>query len=333
MAPKSRKEVNDSESSGDEAIENLDYKPPKDFSLYKGKKSVFDTAKAAKQELWLIRVPEGVTNDDLASMSIHLPAATSGSQEPLNSTFTLGTLKKKETSTTSSTTTKYHLQTVTPDSGIAGEMLTLQAIIPDSSKGGRFVQAPLGFHHHLALVAQPTIPSGSPLAEEILSRPIPQKKQPEGLKMRFKFAGSDTLEPGSKPSKSGKEFAARWAKTLEKRRQEEEEELLRAQQAEEAAEEEEGEEGEEEKEDGEGTSAIEVEAEGEEASDNGDSHVTPVDEAAQDDAEEEELPSRKRKSEHMDIDATGETSRKEKKEKKEKKAKKEKKEKKEKKRE
>ncbi|KAG0251014.1 hypothetical protein BGZ95_007014, partial [Linnemannia exigua] len=55
MAPKSREHVNsDIESSDDEGIKNLDYKPPRDFTLHKAKKhtaSVFDVDEAAKHEL------------------------------------------------------------------------------------------------------------------------------------------------------------------------------------------------------------------------------------------------------------------------------------------
>ncbi|KAF9932789.1 hypothetical protein FBU30_007296 [Linnemannia zychae] len=224
MSPKSREHVNsDMESSDDEGIKNLDYKPPRDFTLYKskkGKSSAFDVDEAAKHELWLIRVPEGVTNEDLATMSITLPPST----KPTTSkeTVTVGTLKKKETSlhSSASTTIKYHLQTVAPDSGVAGEMLTLQPLIPDSSKGGRLVQTPLGVQHHLALIASPSVPSGTPLAEEILARPISQHLQPEGLKQRFQFVGTESPAPGAKLSGSGKKFAAEWQKTLEKRARE-----------------------------------------------------------------------------------------------------------------
>ncbi|KAG0209051.1 hypothetical protein BGX28_000151 [Mortierella sp. GBA30] len=321
MAPKSRETVHsDIESSDDEGvIKNLDYKPPKGFSVHKAKKhsvSVFDVDETVKHDLWLIRVPEGVSNEDLATMSITLPA-TSASSNSSHEPVSLGSLKKKEISMTSSssTTIKYQLQTVSPDSGFAGEMLSLQALVPDSSKGGRLVQAPMGIHQHLALVAQPTIPSGKPLADEILARPIPKREQPEGLKMRFKFSGMDTQVPGAKLSGSGKKFAEQWAKTLEKRQREQEEELLRAQQAEEAelAEDEEAEAAE--------AIAEEVDLDTEEIA------------AAEEEKEEvaETVPAKKRKSEHAEVDGEGEKKvKKEKREKKEKKDKKDKKEKKEK---
>ncbi|KAF9174861.1 hypothetical protein BGX21_001051 [Mortierella sp. AD011] len=316
MAPKSRETVNsDIELSDDEGvIKNLDYKPPKDFSIYKARKhtvSAFDVDEAAQHELWLIRVPEGISNEDLATMSLTLPTSTSTSPKEKH---TLGTLKKKEVSSnSSSTTTKYQLQTVSPDSGFAGEMMALQPLVPDASKEGRLVQAPLGFHQHLALVAQPSIPSGAPLAEEILARPIPKREQPEGLKMRFKVSGFDTQVPGTKLSGSGKEFAANWAKVLEKRQKDQEEELLRAQQAMEAMEAEDEAENEAEN---------EVEEVDGEIEDNADEVAVAVEE----EEEKSELPAKKRKVESMDVDAS--ESKKVKKDKKDKKDKKEKKEKK-----
>ncbi|KAG9322458.1 hypothetical protein KVV02_003184 [Mortierella alpina] len=304
MSPKSRETVHsDIESSDDEGvIKNLDYKPPKGFTVHRAKKhttSVFDVDETVQHELWLIRVPEGVSNEDLASMSITLPPTTPSKES--DESFTLGTLKKKETSssTNTSSTTKYQLRTVPTDSGFAGEMLALQPLVPDSSKGGRLVQAPLGIRHHLALVAQPTIPSGEPLADEILSRPIPKREQPEGLKMRFKFSGMETQVPGVKLSGSGKKFAEQWAKTLEKRQREQEEDLIRAQQAEaeEAVEDED-----------------QVEAEAEE-------DVVATEEA-QEAPETSSAPAKKRKNEQAEVD--GEDEKKVKKEKKSKKEKRDK---------
>ncbi|KAH7028701.1 hypothetical protein BKA57DRAFT_479213 [Linnemannia elongata] len=311
MAPKSRENVtSDIESSDDEGIKSLDYKPPRDFSLHTAKKhthSVFDVDEASKHELWLIRVPEGVSNEDLETMSITLPPST----KPTTSkeTTTLGSLKKKEISAYSSATTtiKYHLQTVSPESGIAGEMLSLQPLIPAANKGGRLLQAPNGVHQHLALVASTSIPSGQTLGEEILSRPIPKREQPEGLKQRFQFAGTDSPVPGAKLSGSGKKFAAEWLKTLEKREREAEEEAEKKRQKElEAAMEDEEE--------------LEEIAAAEEA----------VEEQEQEEEEEEEesqpSPAKKRKGEDMEVDGTEEKKvKKEKKEKKDKKEKKEKK--------
>lgn len=191
-------------------------------------------------------------------------------------------------------------------------MLSLHALVPDSSLKGKLVQAPLGFKHHLALIAQPSVPSGEPLAEEILSRPVPKKDQPEGLKMRFHFSGSETQLPGAKLTGSGKDFAKQWAKTLEKRQKEKEEEELRAQQMEEEAEAEEDDDEEEqteqdEEDEDEGTvetADIEVEAE-----------VEPEQEKA-------ETAGKKRKGDHMEVESTEEKKvKKEKKEKKEKKSK------------
>ncbi|KAG0340342.1 hypothetical protein BG000_000118 [Podila horticola] len=304
---KSREYItSDIESSDDEgSIKNLDYKPPSDFSLYKAKKhttSTFDADETVNHELWLIRVPENVTNEDLASMKIELPSKHAKSSE----TTVLGSLKKKEASahSSSSTSTKYQLQTVSTESGFAGEMMALQPLVPDSSKGGRLVQAPLGIQKHLILVASPSIPSGEPLAEEILNRPIPKRTQPEGLKQRFQFAGSESQVPGEKIAKSGKKFAAEWAKTLEARKIRQEE-ALRAQEAEE----------EEEEEEQEAEAEAEIVAEVAE--------VTEAVEEVQED--EEETSTKKRKGEDMEVDAKEEKkAKKEKKEKKEKKPKKEK---------
>ncbi|KAK3834093.1 MAG: hypothetical protein J3R72DRAFT_526917 [Linnemannia gamsii] len=313
MAPKSREHVtSDIESSDDEGIKNLDYKPPRDFTLHKAKKhttSVFDVDEAVKHELWLIRVPEGVSNEDLATMSISLPSSTkpksSKDIEPL------GTLKKKETSfnSSSSTTIKYQLQTVAPDSGVASEMLALQPLIPDASKGGRLVQAPLGVHHHLALVASTSIPSGATLGEEILARPIPKREQPEGLKARFQFTGAETHISGNKAPKSGKKFAQAWPEMLEKRKRtlENDAELNRKRKA-----------------------AMEAEARGDEHEETEEVEEEAAEESQAEEQEEEEeeveaqpSPAKKRKGEDMEVEGVEEKkSKKEKKDKKEKKEKK-----------
>ncbi|KAF9538485.1 hypothetical protein EC957_006718 [Mortierella hygrophila] len=304
MAPKSRENVNsDIESSDDEGIKSLDYKPPRDFSLHTAKKhahSVFDVDEASKHELWLIRVPEGVSNEDLETMSITLPPST----KPTTSkeTTTLGSLKKKETSAYSSATTtiKYHLQTVSPDSGIAGEMLSLQPLIPAANKGGRLLQAPNGVHQHLALVASTSIPSGQTLGEEILSRPIPKRDQPEGLKQRFQFAGADSPAPGAKLSGSGKKFAAEWLKTLEKRASEAEEEAEKKRQKELEA-------------------AMEDDEELEEIATVEETEEQLEEEQEQEEEESQPSPAKKRKGEDMEVD--GSEEKKVKKEKKDKKKK------------
>ncbi|KAG0299945.1 hypothetical protein BGZ98_009630 [Dissophora globulifera] len=331
MAPKSKAHIDsDIELSDDEGVpKNLDYKPPKDFTLSKSKKNVvsaFDVDETVNHELWLIRVPEGVTNEDLATMSLALPQESPSTKE----TLTIGTLKKKEISSksTSSSITKYQLQTVSPDSGFAGEMLALQALIPDSSQHGRLVQAPLGIHRHLALVAHPSLPSGTPLAEEILARPIPKREQPEGLKMRFKVSGFDTQVPGSSLSGSGKKFAARWAETLEKRQRDLEEDMRREQQAMENALKAEADEQaqEEEEEDAEVAQAVESGDDIEEAA------VVKTVETVELETEIEPPSAKKRKAEEVEVAASEEKKiKKEKKDKKEKKEKKERKEKKEKK--
>ena len=239
-------------------------------------------------------------------MSITLPPST----KPTTSkeTTTLGSLKKKETSAYSSATTtiKYHLQTVSPDSGIAGEMLQLQPLIPAANKGGRLLQAPNGVHQHLALVASTSIPSGQTLGEEILSRPIPKREQPEGLKQRFQFAGTDSPVSGAKLSGSGKKFAAEWLKTLEKRAREAEEEAEKKRQKDLQAAMEDDEELEE-------TAAV-------------DEAEEQLEEEQEEEEESQPSPAKKRKGEDMEVDGAEEKKvKKEKKDKKEKKEKKEKK--------
>ncbi|KAF9162426.1 hypothetical protein DFQ26_003555 [Actinomortierella ambigua] len=228
---KSAQYINDSDISDDDSqvIKNLDYKPPKDFIMHRAKKDVvsaFDVDETVEHEMWLIRVPEGVTNEDLASMSISVPSSTSSSE-----TAVLGSIKKKEISGTFNTSTKYQLQTIAKDDPLTSEMATLKALVPDSSKGGKLVQTPVGFKRHLAVVAHASVPSGSVLAQEILERPIPERAQPQGLKARFKFAGVDTQEPGQKLTGSGKEFARKWKEEEARRLKQKEEDAQRLEEA------------------------------------------------------------------------------------------------------
>ncbi|KAF9579023.1 hypothetical protein BGW38_004898 [Lunasporangiospora selenospora] len=305
----------DIESSDDEVItsKSMSYQPPAGFSLHKPKKgasSDFDISNTSENEVWLIRVPEGITNEDLSSIKLKTMPPTSGKSS--HKTVTLGTLKKKDTSTT-----KYALQTITRDSGFAQEVFSLCPLFPTKAEPGHVIQASSGLNavtHHLALVVEPTTPAIEPLAEEILSRPYQPRDQPEGLKMRFQFAGSQTQVPGTKLSGSGKQFAARWAETLEKRRKQEEEEKearLREEQEQEEAEAEEND-----------TAEEKAEEEKEEVAEE-------VDES-QLEEQEQEKHSKKRKNEDAEteeVDAKEEKKhKKEKKEKKEKKHKKDKKE-------
>ncbi|KAI8365257.1 uncharacterized protein BYT42DRAFT_589354 [Radiomyces spectabilis] len=170
------------------------------------------------KELWLIRIPDNVsiigvfwlpwfsflflinrqnqvTVEELASMKIKVPSASSRKA--------LGKLKKGEGDDAESfalyrvpkNTDKSNASEEDNDIGISGqEMNGFTCLVPSREKNGQFVFAPKPFAQELILDEEVAVPDSLALAEEIKNRPVTKRTQPEGMKMEFKPYGFDTCE-------------------------------------------------------------------------------------------------------------------------------------------
>ncbi|KAF7723557.1 hypothetical protein EC973_001846 [Apophysomyces ossiformis] len=158
---------------------------PEGFVLSSSKyASEFDAEalSSGDKELWLIRVPENISPEDLVNMKIR----TSSSKKCLSK------LKKDKES--------YALYRVPSaadeeetDSGISGhEMNGFSCLLPSMKKNGKLVFAPKAFERMLILDEEVEIPDSTATAEQIRDTPVTKREHPEGLKMRFKPYGFDT---------------------------------------------------------------------------------------------------------------------------------------------
>ncbi|KAI8328150.1 DNA-directed RNA polymerase I, subunit RPA34.5 [Chlamydoabsidia padenii] len=138
------------------------------------------------KELWLIRVPEEISEQNLTSMQIKM-SKTAG--KPLSRLQ----LDEKD---------MYSLYRVPQDKSldsdvaISGqEMLGLSCMVPSRNQKGKLVFAPKEISNYFILDEEVTVPDGTALAESIRDKPVVKRQHPEGLQMRFKPYGFDTCEP------------------------------------------------------------------------------------------------------------------------------------------
>ncbi|KAI8979461.1 DNA-directed RNA polymerase I, subunit RPA34.5 [Mycotypha africana] len=163
------------------------------------KESVVDDDK----ELWLIRIPDNLTEEDVANMAIHLPAdTTKASKKPLcqfqksSNKYALYTVPTEDTASDMPKEDEAASNEETQDLGISGhEMLSFDCLLPSREENGRFVFAPKTFDKYLILNQEVDIPDTTILAQSILEKPVYKREQPEGLKMRYKPYGYYSGEP------------------------------------------------------------------------------------------------------------------------------------------
>ncbi|KAI8988892.1 DNA-directed RNA polymerase I, subunit RPA34.5 [Pilobolus umbonatus] len=138
------------------------------------------------KELWLIRVPANISEQDLANMD-------------LKKSF----IKKNKSCSMKVDKVDYVLNKVPTKNyedreeeekesamGVSGqEMLLFDCLVPSREQNGDFTFAPKPFDQHLILSEVLDIPTDTSLAESIRDTPVYKREQPEGLKMRFMPTG------------------------------------------------------------------------------------------------------------------------------------------------
>ncbi|KAI8888401.1 hypothetical protein K501DRAFT_282868 [Backusella circina FSU 941] len=168
--------------------------------LHSNKTSHFDNEKVLDddKEIWLIRVPDNITEEDLASMKIKTPSDSS----------------KKAIAKFEKESNKYLLYNVPntnfsyndgddeddaqeADVGVSGqEMFGFDCIVPSHSDNGKSVRATKKIERCLILDEIVDVPDSTALAESIRDGPVYKREQPEGLQMRFKPFGYYSGENG-----------------------------------------------------------------------------------------------------------------------------------------
>ncbi|KAI8351804.1 DNA-directed RNA polymerase I, subunit RPA34.5 [Choanephora cucurbitarum] len=175
---------------------------PKDFKPALSKfDSAFDkeTLLDDDNELWLIRIPDNLSESDLTHIKFKTPGEKA-TKKPLGKFE-----KEDDTYTLYKVPTAQHLKSESDseelsddqlDLGISGhEMLSFHCLVPSREHNGQFVFAPKPFDQYLILNETVDIPDTTPLAHSILNTPVYKREQPEGLQMRFKPYGYYSEEP------------------------------------------------------------------------------------------------------------------------------------------
>ncbi|KAI9474061.1 MAG: DNA-directed RNA polymerase I, subunit RPA34.5 [Benjaminiella poitrasii] len=143
------------------------------------------------KELWLIRIPDNMTEEDLANMKIKSPSEKA-TKKPLGKTEKNGdkyALYKVPTATDLKTESDEEAED-NVDIGISGqEMISLDCLVPTRENNGQLTFAPKKFSQYLILNQVVDIPDTTIMAQSILDKPVYKREQPEGLKMRFKPYG------------------------------------------------------------------------------------------------------------------------------------------------
>ncbi|CEJ00341.1 hypothetical protein RMCBS344292_14399 [Rhizopus microsporus] len=134
------------------------------------------------KELWLIRIPDNISEKDLEQLKLKVPTATTTSKLPKlekdNNKYALYKVPTDNfSSSSSSSSNSIDNDKAQNDVGISGqEMLSFDCLVPSLDKP---------FEHCLILDEIVDIPDSTALAESIRDSPIYKREQPEGLKLRF----------------------------------------------------------------------------------------------------------------------------------------------------
>ncbi|CAO3698804.1 hypothetical protein G6F70_004127 [Rhizopus microsporus] len=139
------------------------------------------------KELWLIRIPDNISEKDLEQLKLKVPTATTTSKlaklEKDNSKYALYKVPTDNFSSSGSSSSSNSIDDdkAQNDVGISGqEMLSFDCLVPSREDN---VDKP--FEHCLILDEIVDIPDSTALAESIRDSPIYKREQPEGLKLRF----------------------------------------------------------------------------------------------------------------------------------------------------
>ncbi|CEG84753.1 hypothetical protein RMATCC62417_18511 [Rhizopus microsporus] len=143
------------------------------------------------KELWLIRIPDNISEKDLEQLKLKVPTATTTSKlaklEKDNNKYGLYKVPTDSfSSSSSSSSNSIDNDKAQNDVGISGqEMLSFDCLVPSREDNGKFVKVDKPFEHCLILDEVVDIPDSTALAESIRDSPIYKREQPEGLKLRF----------------------------------------------------------------------------------------------------------------------------------------------------
>ncbi|KAI8640995.1 DNA-directed RNA polymerase I, subunit RPA34.5 [Parasitella parasitica] len=145
------------------------------------------------KELWLIRIPDNLSEEDLASVKIKTPTNKS-MKKPLaklekdDDKYAL--YKVPTASNFKSESESGDESGDNVDLGISGhEMISFDCLVPSREDGGKLTFAPKKFDQFLILNQIVDIPDSIAFAQSILDKPVYKRDQPEGLQMRFKPYG------------------------------------------------------------------------------------------------------------------------------------------------
>ncbi|KAI8083761.1 DNA-directed RNA polymerase I, subunit RPA34.5 [Thamnidium elegans] len=133
------------------------------------------------KELWLIRIPDNLSEKDLVNMKMKVPTQKA---------------TKKALAKYEKDDDKYALYKVPTeedmedgepvDLGISGhEMVAFDCLVPSREDNGKLAFAPKKFDQYLILNQVVDIPDSTSYAQSVLDTPVYKRDQPEGLKMRF----------------------------------------------------------------------------------------------------------------------------------------------------
>ncbi|KAG2229113.1 hypothetical protein INT48_002929, partial [Thamnidium elegans] len=142
------------------------------------------------KELWLIRIPDNLSEKDLVNMKMKVPTQKA---------------TKKALAKYEKDDDKYALYKVPTeedmedgepvDLGISGhEMVAFDCLVPSREDNGKLAFAPKKFDQYLILNQVVDIPDSTSYAQSVLDTPVYKRDQPEGLKMRFMPYGQVTKD-------------------------------------------------------------------------------------------------------------------------------------------
>ncbi|KAJ2786332.1 hypothetical protein GGI15_001615 [Coemansia interrupta] len=153
------------------------YKPPSDFLLQKGPSVAgFDQPSIGSKELWLIRIPDDVSANDLNGLKIKNPAGAFNGVA-LNETKING--KRYEIVTSAATNVCAEFKGM-------GE---LNVLVPDGDDDGenqgQLTLVPTRCTQLMSMIEKVDIPDATEYATTILQREKPVRPQPENMKLKF----------------------------------------------------------------------------------------------------------------------------------------------------
>ncbi|KAG1052071.1 hypothetical protein G6F43_005764 [Rhizopus delemar] len=159
------------------------------------------------KELWLIRVPDNISEKDIEQLKLKAPTSTStklAKFEKNNNKYALYRVPTEQFNSVDEDDEDSEKR----DHGISGqEMLGFDCLVPCREENGKLVKINKPFEQYLILDEIVDIPDSTALAEAIRDSPVYKREQPEGLKMRFMPAGYYSNHEGPVEQQNNKRVA------------------------------------------------------------------------------------------------------------------------------